>query len=263
MLLSLKQHLINLLEKHPLGYRLGVLALDNFDFLLPHEKDYLAFPLLANLLKPENHCILDVGANRGHSARAFLKLLPEWQVVSFEANPLHKKRLRSISRRYPNRFNYHIGAVTNRNKGNVEIFTPMYNRIAIHSASALTQEAALAAVRDAFPKLASKFTLVESVTPTFAIDSLSLDVSMVKLDVQGGEYEVLCGMSDLIARCKPILLLEMNLNMDNVQGILKELLYEPIQFDLLNKQFIKGWSIVDIRLRNQFFIHESMLSKVT
>lgn len=261
MFLALKQNFVNFLEQHPLGYRLGVLALDHFDFLLPHETDYHAFPLFASALKPAHRCILDVGGNRGHSSRAFLKLLPEWQVIAFEANPLHKKKLESIKRKYPNRFDYHIKAASCLCGDDVTIFTPMYANIAMHSASALTEKDALEGVRDAFPNLADKFTLIETLTSTIAIDTLSLDASMIKIDVQGCEYEVLLGLSELITRCKPVILIEMNLKMTGVQQFFENKNYKPIRFYPEKNQLTSGWNEVTLRDRNQFFIHESFLSE--
>ena len=45
--------------------------------------------------------------------------------------------------------------------------------------------------------------------PVMTIDSLGLDdVGFMKIDVEGYEYQVLCGASETIARCKPIMYIE-------------------------------------------------------
>lgn len=44
--------------------------------------------------------------------------------------------------------------------------------------------------------------------PVNTIDSLALDVGFMKIDVEGYEYEVLCGASETIGRCKPIMYIE-------------------------------------------------------
>lgn len=45
--------------------------------------------------------------------------------------------------------------------------------------------------------------------PVVTIDSFEfLDVGFIKIDVEGYEYEVLCGAVDTIARCRPVLYIE-------------------------------------------------------
>jgi FkbM family methyltransferase len=44
--------------------------------------------------------------------------------------------------------------------------------------------------------------------PVNTIDSMKLDVGFMKIDVEGYEYEVLCGATETINRCKPIMYIE-------------------------------------------------------
>jgi len=245
------------LEQHPYGYRLGVLLLDNLDFLLPHESDYWAFPMLARACPPTcARTILDVGANRGHSSRAFLKLLPDWNVVAFEANPLHQKKLDALRGRHPGRFSCHIGAVTDAAKGDLTLFTPFWKSMAMHSASALSRSEALAGVEGAFPSLTGQFTVRETRTPTFAIDSFGLDFSLVKIDIQGEELRALQGMSATIARCRPIVLVEMNLTQAGIAEFMRANAYQPYTYDAVTGKMLPGYGPHTAQHRNQFFIPE-------
>lgn len=255
--MSVKAIAARVLEQHPYGYRLGVLLLDNLDFLLPHESDYWAFPLLARACPPTcTRTILDVGANRGHSSRAFLKLLPDWNVVAFEANPLHQKKLEAIRGRHPGRFSCHIGAVTDGAKGDLTLFTPFWKAMAMHSASALSRSEALAGVEGAFPALSGQFSVRETRTPTFAIDSLGLDFSLVKIDIQGEELRALQGMSETIGRCRPVILVEMNLMQGGIAEFMREKGYEPYTYDPAKRKMNSGFGPHTVQHRNQFFLPE-------
>ncbi|MFC3674861.1 FkbM family methyltransferase [Ferrovibrio xuzhouensis] len=157
--MSLKMMAARILESHPFGYRLAVFLLDNFDFLLPHEMDYHGFPVLARKIDFPYKTILDLGANRGHSGRAFLKLLSGWRVVSFEANPNHSTRLRHIKENNAGRYDFVIGAVSDKNGGEVSFYVPRYAAVDLHSAGALDEKDAREGAGGAYPKLADKLSM--------------------------------------------------------------------------------------------------------
>lgn len=261
--MTIKEFAARTLERHPYGYRVGVLLLDNLDILLPHETDYWAFPLLARQGSPVGaKTILDIGANRGHSSRAFLKLLPGWDVVAFEANPLHQSRLERIRLKHPDRFSFHIGAVTDIPKGDLEFFTPFFGAVAMHSASALSSSEALAGVEVAFPSLRGQFNIRSTQTPTLNIDSLGLECSFVKIDIQGEEFRALQGMADTIKRCQPVILVEMNLTQHGIAEFLQGKGYLPYTYDSATKVMLPGYGPHTGDHRNQFFLPEGFLSRL-
>jgi hypothetical protein len=90
MIGRLKEKAVSLMEKHPYGYVLGLAILESNSFFLPHESDFYGMPLVSSY---RNGLFLDLGANRGHSALGFHKIMPGWRTLSIEANPLHKSRL--------------------------------------------------------------------------------------------------------------------------------------------------------------------------
>lgn len=262
-MLSAKSFAIRLLERHPYGYALGVSLLDHIDALLPHEAEYWGFAVLAKAFNFNPKVILDIGANRGHSARAFLKILPGWDVVSFEANAIHKSRLTSIKKRFNGQFTFHIGAITDAPKGDLEFYTPVYRGLAMHSCSALSYQEALRGAESGFPAQRGGFKVVRTTTPTLTIDALAIDASLIKLDVQGEELNALKGMASLLKRCKPVLLVETNLLEPNstsraeLVDFLTALDYHPWTYNVESREFEEGWSDAT-ESRNRFFIHASL-----
>jgi FkbM family methyltransferase len=261
--MKIKELAARTLEQHPYGYLLGVFLLDNLPILLPHETDYWGFPLLAKKVLPAgSKTILDIGANRGHSSRAFLKLLPEWKVIAFEANPVHRDNLQKISLKHKERFSFHIGGVTDIPKGHLTLFTPYYKSFAMHSASALSNSEALAGVEHAFPSLRGQFIIKSTETSTFNIDSLNLECSFVKIDIQGEEFRALQGMSDTIKRCKPVILVEMNLTQHGISEFMQKNGYMPYTYDSSTNMMIHGYGPHTSEHRNQFFLTENHIQSL-
>ena len=260
---SLKKFGISVLESHPLGYMTGVFLLDHLDLLLPHESDYFGFEELARRGHGRNRVILDVGANRGHSARAFLKLLPGWDVFSIEANPMHETSLGKIRERSKGRFSYVIAAAGEKSGENVILFTPSYHGIALHSATSSSREEALGAVESAYPGLKGRFALKETNSLSLSIDELAISADFVKLDIQGAEQAALRGMSRTIERFKPILLVEQNSLSHEISEMLEHAYYHPWSFDAESKHFSKGVRRGTYGHGNTFFaadVHERLLA---
>ena len=246
-----------LLECHPLGYALGVALLNRLDFLLPHEADYWGFAEIAARGYGKKRIILDLGANCGHSGRAFLKLLPEWGVFSVEANPIHEANLEKIKRRYAGRFNYVICALGNTEKDNIFIYTPFWKRIPMHSATATSRKEAIHSVEDAFPNQRNKFKIHESKIGLRKVDTFGFEADFVKMDIQGDELPCLEGMTELLQSRRPILLVEVNLGLDPVRNYLEKMGYQPFQYNSSTRQFVKGAGVYNVSYRNVFFVpHE-------
>ena len=249
-----KGRAVKVLEAHPLGYLLGGLLLERFDFLLPHEVDYFGFPILARSGFATGGCILDLGANRGHSARAFLRLLPGVRVHSVEANPIHRKRLERIRSKVGIRFSFTISAMSDFSGRTLTLFTPRYGPIRLHSATSVFRGEAIRAFEAAFPALGRRCAVevceVESITG----DELDLDVDFAKLDLQGSELAALRGMTRTIERGRPVLLVERSVSHQEVGRFLLGLAYRPWRFDVETGRFREGIGSFDSHHCNVFFV---------
>jgi len=254
---SLKKASMSVLEAHPLGYVLGGALLDRWNFLLPHEVDYHGIPVLAKCAFPPDGLVLDLGANRGHSARAFLYMLPQARVHSVEANALHQPSLEMIRRKFGERFSYSINAVSDISGEKLDLFTPCYGAIRLHSATSIFEEEARLAFEQAFPKLKTKLTMETTRVVTLTVDELELDISFAKLDVQGAELPALQGMRRTIERCRPCLLVEKSsAYVQQVAPFVADLGYRPWRFNLRTLKFIEGVGTFDSHHSNVFLLPE-------
>ena len=250
---TIKKYSIQLLESHPLGYYIGLSIICRFDFLLPHESDYYGLETLMLNGFGRHKVILDLGANAGHSARAFLKLLPGWRIFSVEANHLHKLSLGKVKRLNNDLFNFTIAAADSISGNNIKLYTPYYHFFKLHSATSTILHEANEAFIKAYPRLQRSFKIFVSDSKTLKIDDLDLRFDIVKLDIQGGEYQAIIGMHKKIIELRPILLVEENMNSNEVYKHLESLGYSPWSFDARTKSFVSGIQGAAFGHKNIFF----------
>ena len=142
--------------------------------------------------------VLDVGANIGLMTVPVLASRPEVRVVSFEASPgtlayLSKTRAGCA---YANRWEI-VPKAAGREAGTAAFSV---------SAPASGAYDGLRSTQRAEPE---KVITVEVTTVDAEWRRLKCpEVSVIKIDVEGGEYDVLLGAADCIARCQPAVVLE-------------------------------------------------------
>lgn len=251
----IKRYAINVLESHPIGYRIGVWTLEKFDFLLPHEPDYWG---VYNLYKKgcfRRGLVLDIGANRGHSARAFLKFLRGLKVISIEANRMHESSLERIKSKSGLFFDYYIAAAGEKSNQLIELYTPVYKGHIIHSATSTSYKEAEEAFSLAYPKLKQSFFIKKNNVNTLAIDDLNLNPCFIKLDIQGAESQAIIGMLHTIKKTKPVMLIENNSLSDQITELLKEFGYSTWSYDVQSDGFISGISGGNYGHHNVFYAH--------
>lgn len=246
---TLKKLAVNVLERHPYGYATGLAIMESSSAFLPHEVDFLGMPLLSTAA---TGLFLDVGANRGHSALGFKKVMPGWITLSIEANPIHEARLSALKARH-DFFDYRIAAADRTSGEAVTIWTPRYGGIYCHSAAALNKADAEQGIVMSFPRQASHFAYVENTTSTLRLDDLDIAPAIVKMDIQGKELDALHGLERTIEQHRPAFLIECNLKDADVMAFMSDHDYQPAIYDA-HAHAMRPVEAVDIRIsRNVFF----------
>jgi FkbM family methyltransferase len=193
----------------------------------PHEPE---FRILA-LIPPRLHgCYVDVGANKGQSIESILLFKPMAEVISFEPNIILAKQLTS---RYKNRTNVHIIAQGLAHSiGSFPLFIPRYRQLLLPDLASLNREAARTWVTGerVFAFDSSKLEIIESSCQVSTLDLHHLTPIFIKIDVQGGEYNVLTGARDTLAQCEPVLSIEDFRGDTRSVRLLDELGYEEYAF---------------------------------
>jgi FkbM family methyltransferase len=165
--------------------------------------DRLTSEVLRRTLRPDSSCI-DVGAHQGEILREFLRLAPEGRHHAFEPIPaLHA----SLQHQFGHQAVIHdcaLSTASGRATFNVVPDDPAY--------SGLQKR---------------KYRSPDTRTETIQVEVRTLDelfppgspkTDLIKIDVEGGEYDVLRGGGELLRRDHPLIIFECGLGASDYYG---------------------------------------------
>lgn len=215
-----------MLRKHLRSPRLysharRAMLLGQFIFRRPDEPDLKAFKLLSTR---GSGLVIDIGANGGQSAIAFAFLLPKFRIVSFEPNPALWPDLDFVGRVIGERFGYRKLGLGSR-EGRLTLFVPQAGHFPITTRASLDRDAAQEHCVQLESEMGRSLSVAKMTVDVVTFDSLSLDPDAVKIDVEGFELEVLKGMSQTLARARPMVMLESNQQNEACADLLRGLNY--------------------------------------
>lgn len=199
-----KQAIADLVQRHPYTYFYSKILVNRLPYFLPHEQSFFAFRHLA---RDNDGLFLDVGANDGISALSFRKINQHYSIVSIEANPYHATSLQRLTRKLQG-FSYHLIGASNEFT-EFDLYVPFYKSLPFHSASTLHADFHQENFKQLFSSsVLSHFRWERTRIKTAPLDSLRLKPSIIKIDVEGHEMQVLQGLQTTIATCRPYLMVE-------------------------------------------------------
>lgn len=216
----------------------------------PHERDFEALQLL-NLPDLKSALLVDVGANRGQSIRS-AQLFVDWRIASFEANPELAERLQDRYGRDSGVQIFPFGL--GKDSFESTLYVPRYNDVSLDGIASLDFDAAnnwLTPDSLYFFNIA-RYQVVPLAVTIRTLDSFSLKPSVIKIDVQGTELDVLFGARNTISRHEPVLLIERP--SPEICDLLLHEGYSPMRFE-------EGGFIPGHGRQNTFFLKPQHLSK--
>ena len=194
-----------LVQRHPRLWKLAWDAVHQLPFLLPHDRSYRALRHFIEL-KPEG-LFLDVGANDGISALSFRKFSKSYRILSLEPNAFLEPALKKLKASDPY-FTYKIvgaGAVA----GRMRFFVPVYKNIVLHTFTSTNQDHILAALKKSFGASIANDVAIEAFDcDIIPVDSLDINPSVIKIDAEGFDYDVIEGLKTTIERSRPFIMIE-------------------------------------------------------
>lgn len=168
------------------------------------EPDFRALQLFPDL---QDKLLLDVGANRGQSIEALLRVAPQSRIMSFEANGALGQQLQRVYRHNP-RVTVHdfgLGDV----EQSIRLYVPAYRRWRFDGLASCNRDEAAAALEARIvgyrPAL---LTIHEVPCLVRRLDDLNIQPFFIKLDVEGYEYQVLHGGEQTLRTHRPVLMVE-------------------------------------------------------
>ena len=152
-------------------------------------------------IQPEStkYCILDVGSNDGTSIRMFRRYFPLVKIIAIDPIATPRFKLKNVTL---------MKTALSEKQGSRMLVTPVVN------GKQLTQYSSFYKAK-MISQICSDMDLVETEVSTIVnevnfntVDNLGIDPFFIKIDVEGAELEVLKGSLNVINKCNPVILVE-------------------------------------------------------
>jgi len=261
MTASLLQIGARVAELHPYSWWLAWNAVHHLKFLLPHDKSYGA---LRHFIPVRSAGLfLDVGANDGISALSFRKFDPAYPILSLEPNTLLEaplRRIRNSDRNFQFRM---VGAGSKEEQ--VTFFVPVYRGIVLHTFTSANPDHTLDAIAESFGrKVREKTKVLSAEGQIVRIDDLDISPSIIKIDAEGFNFDVILGARETIARTRPFIMVELEPSeWDDLSTFLTNMNYRICRYAIAQDKFLEIDNPTQSRLtgeRNVFAIPDEHMA---
>ena len=185
--------------------------------------------------------IIDVGANDGISYKSIRNFLKKKLIISFEPLVGKFSELKNLKKNDKNYKIYKCG-LSNKNSKNINLHVPYYKRYELTPFSGINKNSVISRLQESlFVKdLLNKITFKIESIKIKKLDNYNLKPDLIKIDVEGHEYECVLGSLKTIKKNKPILIIEYNKKINiKILKILKKFKYNAYFYnennDTINK----------------------------
>ena len=206
---KIKFFLKNYLEQFPNLINFFLKNINFFYIFLPFEKDYKALEIIFTKKSDKSGDIIDVGANYGQSSLSFRKLgFKRNNIYLFEPNKLLIKYIKNINDTKFYIYNFGLG----HKKENTYLYKAFLNNTTIDSLSSSNVASLKKQIKSQFPDKEKYIRYEKEKIQLLSFDSLKLKIKpiIIKIDVEGNEFNVVKGMFKTIKKFLPIIILEYN-----------------------------------------------------
>lgn len=195
--------LVSLVKQNPTLWSFFWVIGSRLGFLLPHDQSYFGFAHFA----VSSGLFLDIGANNGITALGVHKVLPDYRIISIEADISHRAALERVKRRL-HAFDYMMIGASDVERDLV-LYTPRVAGRLIHALTSSDLDyLKISVARDFGTSRALRARYEQRVVKCMPLDQLKFSPDIIKIDVEGYELAALTGLSATIDRQRPIILVE-------------------------------------------------------
>jgi FkbM family methyltransferase len=163
--------------------------------------------------KSTKYCILDVGSNDGTSIRMFRRYFPFVKIIAIDPVTTPRFKLKNVTL---------IKSALSEKAGSRTLVTPIVNGKQLTQYSSFYKEKMITQICSDMDLVETEVSTIVNEVNFNTIDNLSIDPFFIKIDVEGAELEVLKGSLNVINKCNPVILVE--IQNGNAYGAIKELL---------------------------------------
>ena len=190
-----------------------------------HAYDLQAKQVLRKTLTPTSNCI-DVGCHEGEFIDLFLKYAPQGQHIGFEPLPDY---FEVLQKKYPANCSFHQVALSNQtgeSTFNYVISNPAYSGLQ----------------KRQYDKVGEKDTTIRvQMERLDHVLSTDRSIDFIKIDVEGGELQVLEGAKKTISTHQPIIIFEHGLGAADQYGTTPEMVFDLLTAYGMKVSLMKAW----------------------
>jgi FkbM family methyltransferase len=236
----------------------------------PHDDDYVIF----RSFQDKDEAILDIGANWGYSVGSFWAVGARSKIISFEAIPLYRDCLQKILTSRPEAYSYLMTALSNK-PGNLRFAIPVVNNTALTALTSASKDPHLDSltsnvhsyVLQCMPNVKDiSLRICEFEVPVRTLDDVIAElpellpehgVAVIKLDVEGLEYEILKGAINILRLYKPLVMAEGGNRRNGLQEFMTSLGYSYAEREADKLKFVSGIGMEN----NGFFVNNEKINE--
>jgi len=196
--------------------------------------DRLTLRIMQKVIKPDSNCI-DVGCHKGEILDQILRLAPHGKHFAFEPIPIFSK---SLQQKYASLVSIFPFALSN------QAGTTSFHFVKNAPAFSGIKERSYLINNPNIEKIEVELKRLDDVLP------VGLPIHFIKIDVEGGEFDVMKGGINTIKTYKPIIIFESGLGASDRYGTLPQDLY----------LFIKQEAGLHVSRLQDFLNHSNPLS---
>lgn len=221
----------------------------------PHEATFNIFRYFPG----EDEFFLDVGANIGNSVVSFRLFNKMARIFSLEPLNILRPALDAVKNIEKDRFDFLMAGASSK-PFTQSLYVPSAANHPVFYLASLDRSrfgpdpVRIAGMRELMGRpLSEEFGVTEIKVRLVSIDSLQLKPTLVKIDAEGHEFDVLSGMSLTIASTRPLFLLEGGNTRDEVSQFMasRDYSFATVKSDVLeltSEQFNEGFFLANERL---------------
>ena len=219
------------IKKKPLLFYFASNLLGSLDFLLPYETDWYFFK---NINIKRNEIIFDIGAHHGESVKVLRRFFYN-TIYCFEPNKRAFEKLKIVTKKFKNIkiFNFGISS----KESNQILYTPKIKNFFFD----ILSSANLVSVKKNLSRVGfdiSKFKFQKEIVKFKKINKSIKRVCIIKIDVEGFEFEVIKGIKKIIEQNKPLIFIEYHkTSFESINRYLKD--YKKFYFNNFENKLIE------------------------
>ncbi|MFQ3679488.1 MAG: FkbM family methyltransferase [Pseudanabaenaceae cyanobacterium] len=193
--------------------------------------DRQTLAIAARVLQPTDNCV-DVGAHTGSLLTEVLKWAPEGQHFAFEPLPDCFARLQQD---FGDRPNVHLFNCALADKVGTTTFVHVVTNPAFSGLQPRRYFRGAIESQETVEEITVSVARLDEVIPA------GVNIAWIKIDVEGGEYQVLLGAKKLLQRDRPYVVFEHGLGAADFYGTTPEMLWDLFTECTLAVSTLEGW----------------------